>query len=348
MARPLRLEVEDGWYHLTARGNERRTIYRRAQDYRHFLELLGELDERFGVRVAAYALMPNHYHLLIRLGRRELSRAMQWLNLSYGAWFNAAHGRSGHVFQGRFHGVLIEDEGSWVLEASTYIHLNPVRVAALGLHKRTRPAERRGILPAPTAGQVRERLDVLRAYRWSSYRATVGLEDKPDWLAADELLRRVGGAREYQFMVENGVRQGEPEPWLSRIQMGLAFGSEPFAEQVRQLATRPNILHREHPHRRSLVSRVDLKQVVRAVEGLKGEPCVAFRDRHGDSGRDLIWWAGRRFGGLPLATLAAWAGGVDYSTVSAAVGRLSRRARADRALQEDMRRLGCELSNAKT
>ncbi|MFH0908226.1 MAG: hypothetical protein V1929_05650, partial [bacterium] len=63
-------------------------------------------------------------------------------NLSYGAWFNAAHRRSGHLFQGRFHGVLIEGEGAWVLEASTYIHLNPARVAALGLHKRTRSAER--------------------------------------------------------------------------------------------------------------------------------------------------------------------------------------------------------------
>lgn len=74
---------------------------------------------------------------------------------------------------------------------------------------------------------------------------------------------------------------------------------------------------------------------------------MAFRDRHGDAGRDLVWWAARRFAGIPLATLAAWAGGVDYSTVSAAVGRLTRRSREDRVLRRQMESLADELSNPK-
>ena len=66
MARPLRLDVADGWYHITQRGIERRVIYREVRDYEHFLDLLGELPERFGVRLHAYVLMPNHYHILMQ------------------------------------------------------------------------------------------------------------------------------------------------------------------------------------------------------------------------------------------------------------------------------------------
>ncbi len=65
MSRPLRLLVKDGWYHVTARGNERRAIFRGDGDCTHFLKMLGELPERYGVRVAAYVLMGNHYHLIL-------------------------------------------------------------------------------------------------------------------------------------------------------------------------------------------------------------------------------------------------------------------------------------------
>ena len=79
MARPLRIEVAGGWYHVTARGNERRAIYRDDQDRRHFLELVGETAERFNLAVHAYVLMDNHYHLLMETREANLSRALQWL-----------------------------------------------------------------------------------------------------------------------------------------------------------------------------------------------------------------------------------------------------------------------------
>src|SRR5262245_7521982 len=103
MARPLRIERPGGRYHVTARGNERRAIYRDDRDRLRFLELLGEARERYGVRVHAYVLMDNHFHLLVETPEANLSRAMQWLNVSYSVWFNRRRDRSGHLFQGRFH-----------------------------------------------------------------------------------------------------------------------------------------------------------------------------------------------------------------------------------------------------
>jgi REP element-mobilizing transposase RayT len=108
MARPLRLQLRNGWYHLTARGNNRQSIYRDERDCRHFLELVEEMIGRHGVEVHAYVLMDNHYHLLVRTPHANLSAAVQWLNTAYGIWWNLRHGRVGHVFQGRFKSVVVD------------------------------------------------------------------------------------------------------------------------------------------------------------------------------------------------------------------------------------------------
>ena len=71
---------------------------------------------------------------------------MQWLNVSYSVWFNRRHRRAGHLFQGRFKAILVEDDSGWQ-EVARYIHLNPVRIAALGLDKRARSAAKLGLIP---------------------------------------------------------------------------------------------------------------------------------------------------------------------------------------------------------
>src|SRR5208283_3969210 len=102
MARALRIQRPGGRYHVTARGNDRQDIFLDEGDHFHWLELLGELGERFGVRVHAYVLMDNHYHLLLETPEANLSRAMHWLNVSYSVAFNRRHRRHGHLLQGRF------------------------------------------------------------------------------------------------------------------------------------------------------------------------------------------------------------------------------------------------------
>ena len=95
MARPLRMQYAGAWYHVTSRGQERQAIFRDDQDRAHFFELLEVIAERYQVRIHAYVLMTNHYHLSMETPEANLSRAMQWLNVSYGVWFNRWHGELG-------------------------------------------------------------------------------------------------------------------------------------------------------------------------------------------------------------------------------------------------------------
>ena len=177
MARQPRLEMAGAHYHVTSRGVERRTIFRDDSDCEKFVELLGWTATHFGWRVYAWVLMGNHYHLLIETTQGNLSRSMQRLNQRYSVAFNRRHRRVGTFFQGRFKAMLVEwDEAG--LEVSRYVHLNPVRVKALGMSRSQQDERRHG----PQAGErqkpevVRARLEKLRSYPWSSLRAYAGFE----------------------------------------------------------------------------------------------------------------------------------------------------------------------------
>ena len=78
MARPLRIDQEDTFYHVLNRGNERRAIFRDPRDYEGFLDRLGRCSQRFSLEVYAYVLMGNHYHLLVKTHEANLLAAMQW------------------------------------------------------------------------------------------------------------------------------------------------------------------------------------------------------------------------------------------------------------------------------
>ena len=130
-----------------SRGNARQRVFFRADDYRYFLRRLEITTSRFSVRCLAYCLMPNHFHLLLQPADLPLSRLMQQLNSSYSMRFNVRHQRVGHVFQGRFKALLV-DNGGYLHRVLRYIALNPVESRAVG-----DPAE----------------------WQWSSFRATAGL-----------------------------------------------------------------------------------------------------------------------------------------------------------------------------
>ena len=126
MARPYRLQIENGLYHITSRGNERRQIYLDDSDYKKFLEYVGKAKEKYKVYLYAYVLMSNHYHLLIETTQENLSHLMHYLNGSYTSYFNWKHKRHGHLFQGRYKSILVDKE-TYFMELTRYIHLNPVK-----------------------------------------------------------------------------------------------------------------------------------------------------------------------------------------------------------------------------
>jgi putative transposase len=349
MARALRIERPGGRYHVTARGNERKPIYREDSDRAHFLELLAEATERFALRVHAYVLMDNHFHLQLETPEANLSRAVQWVNLSYSVWFNHRHDRVGHLFQGRFKSVVVEDDAGWQ-EVARYVHLNPVRLAGLELGQRQRSAARAGTMGSPSADLVTQRLSRLREFRWSSYRSYAGYERGVEWLWRQPLDRICGGKTDYERRAavrqytEQPVRQGVLErPW-DRLVGGLVLGSETFARALRP-QTRDN--GREQPALRKLQPRLSWAEIVAAVERVKGESWSEFSHRHGDWGRDAALWLGRKRGRYTLGELGQLAGGIDYAAVGQAVSRLAKRLQRGGELQRSLREVENELSNVE-
>jgi putative transposase len=304
---------------------------------------------RFGVRVHCFVLMDNHYHLLLELTEANLSRAVQWLNVSYSVWFNRRHGRSGHLFQGRFKSVLVSRD-EWALALSRYLHLNPVRIERLGLSKGDRQAQRAGLSPAPNAQEVRRRIAVLRRYRWSSYRAYVGLARAPEWLECQTVLELGGGGKgkrsgRYRDYVERAVREGlEKIPWESVQEQVVLGGAEFLAELKEQILGDGQ---EQRGARRLRARRPEFAAIIAAVERVKGRPWSEFRDEYGDTGRDMALYLGRRLCGMKLAELAKAVGLRNYGVVATNVKRYERRWERDRTEKARMKQvlelLNCEM-----
>ncbi|AGA91298.1 transposase [Thioflavicoccus mobilis 8321] len=210
MARPLRLEFAGALYHVTARGNERRSIFLgdEDEDRAAFLDVLAATCDRFNWICHAYCLMTNHYHLLVETPDANLSKGMRQLNGVYTQWVNRTHGRVGHLFQGRYKAILVERE-RYLLELTRYLVLNPVRA---------------GMVTTPGA------------WAWSSYRATVGEAPAPAFLETDGLLRafaedRAAAVAAYRQFVAAGT--DAPSPWLA-LKGQIYLGSDEFVEHMQR------------------------------------------------------------------------------------------------------------------
>jgi putative transposase len=217
MARPLRIEFEGALYHVLARGNDRRRIYRSETDQERFVSLLAESSARFEVGVQAFVLMGNHFHLLAQTRRANLSRWMHWLMVAYTVYFNRRHRRSGHLLQGRYKSLLVE-EGEYLLELSRYLHLNPVRGAVLG------------------QGTPIERRKRLRQFVWSSYPGYAGLGKAWPFIEEKLILGELGGPvrgrrRRYRSFVEEGLVREIANPF-GAARWQVLLGSESFAQKV--------------------------------------------------------------------------------------------------------------------
>jgi putative transposase len=160
MARPLRICIPGGVYHLVSRGNGRARIYHDDVDRSRFLSTFARVIERFAWLCHAYCLMDNHYHLVVETPRPNLSTGMQQLNGGYAREFNERHGCFGHVFEARYRSILVEKD-SHLLAVCRYVVLNPFRA---------------GMSAGPGA------------YRWSSYAATAGEARPEPFLTTDWVL----------------------------------------------------------------------------------------------------------------------------------------------------------------
>jgi len=214
MARPLRIELSGGIYHVTSRGDGREDIYLTNADREAWLAVLGQVCKRHNWVCHAWCQMTNHYHILLETPEANLSQGMRQLNGVYTQRFNRGHARVGHVFQGRYKAILVERE-SYLLELARYVVLNPLRAK---LVKR------------------------LEAWAWSSYLATCGQVASPEWLQTDWILSQFGQRRssaiaKYVNFVHEGARL--PSVW-TQLQGQIYLGSERFVHKMQvQVEKRP-------------------------------------------------------------------------------------------------------------
>jgi REP element-mobilizing transposase RayT len=341
----LRIDIPGAWHHVTARGNERRSIFRGDRDFARFLEIIEEMVVRFRPRLHGYVLMTNHYHLILETREGNLSRAMQWLNVSYSTWFNRRHRRSGHLFQGRFKAIVV-DPREWGLVLSRYVHLNPLRTKEHGMSKVERQEVATGKRKPAQAKEIRARLSALHAYRWSSYRAFAGLEPEPAWLESAGVAGLIGAAggawrAKYRALVEEGAAEGASSPWPA-VEAQVVLGSEALLKKVRgQLGGDK----REHGGKRALGRRRSFEEVIAAVAGQRGEAWDTIRQRKGDSGREMAWWLARRHCGLTLGELGKATGGEDYAAVGMALRRFEGKLRRNATLRRDVRLIEKQMLN---
>ncbi len=127
MGRRPRLVMDEGYYHIIQRGNDRRKVFREANDYDYFCFLIKKYLSKYASVLYHYCLMSNHVHLLLKVTKaRDLSRLMQGINLSYTIYYKGKYRFTGSLWQGRYKSILIEKD-EYLIECGRYIERNPVR-----------------------------------------------------------------------------------------------------------------------------------------------------------------------------------------------------------------------------
>lgn len=223
MPRKPRIEYEGAVYHVMSRGNRQADIFRDDVDKKRFLETLEEVCGRTGWMTHAYVLMSNHYHLLLETPEANLVIGMKWLQGTYTQRFNARHREWGHLFQGRYKALLIDNEsGDYFSVVSTYIHLNPARARLFDLANGS-----------------------LIDYIWSSYPLFIRPSKRPAWLSTTQVLNSLRlnddrkGRNEYRHYMHNWVseirRSKDPRrlnaEW-NKIRRGWFLGCDRFRDSL--------------------------------------------------------------------------------------------------------------------
>jgi len=212
---------------VVGRGNHLQKVFRGDEDCGVFLETVGEVCGRTGWKVHAYALMGNHYHMLLETPEPNLVVGMQWVQSTYTKRFNAVHRVWGHLFSGRYKAIPVEASRNYFLCIADYIHLNPVRVKGYDF-------------------ETSELMD----YAWSSYPGYVFKRKRPLWLCVERVMGELGledtrsGRQQFMAHMQRrilGVRHAK-NPWSAdeqwpQIRRGWHFGGKSFKSEMLERLT---------------------------------------------------------------------------------------------------------------
>ena len=316
MSRPLRIEYSGAWYHVMNRGRRGEDIFSDREDYQLFLALLQETSEMFDVKISAYCLMPNHYHLLIQTPAANLSRAMRHINGVYTQRYNRRKNIDGQLFRGRYKCVLVEED-SHLLEVLRYIHRNPLRANLCQF-----------------AGD----------YPWSSHPGYLSGAKKWRWLHKEFLLgmfsKQQNQARaQYKKFVQD-EDSAEVAGFFEKKNLASLFGSQDFIKWIKA---------RFHPLKRN--SEVPLsKQLAPTIAEIKRMVCLSYKVKEQtlDQGRrgrmneprNVAIYLARKRCGLCLDEIGRGFGLEKYSSVSSIVTRTEKHLSQDKGLRKRIDKIG--------
>ncbi|MBN1363235.1 MAG: transposase [Syntrophaceae bacterium] len=298
MTRPLRIQYQNAWYHVMNRGRRGESIYHDAQDYQQFMDLLRETNAMWNIKIGAYCLMNNHYHLLLQTPQANLDRCMRHVNGLYTQRFNRRHHVDGQLFRGRYKAILI-DVDSYLLEVVRYIHRNPMRA---------------GIVKYP------------QNYRWSSYREYIQEAAGGQYLNRNFILEMLDHDRERQikafidFMKQEDSE--EIQSFYAKKNMSSFLGTDKFVEKIKTLYFGIK-KHREIPQARNLEPTIkDIKQIVNRVYKVKPDSMLKLQRGFNNEPRDVAIYLVRNHTGKKLEEIGKEFNIDKYSTVSSIIVKI--------------------------
>ena len=323
MSRPLRIEYPGAWYHLMNRGRRRENIVEDDGDRLFFLTLLQEAAQLWDIRVAAFCLMDNHYHLLLQTPQGNLSRFMRHFNGVYTQGFNRAHNYDGQLFRGRYKSILVS-EGSYLLELVKYIHRNPL-----------------------SAGITSN----LKDYPWSSYQGYLSKAWKWDWLHKDFILSMLDGRgtkQQQAFLKFMGEEVSEKlQTALTGRKWPNVLGDDDFVTWVKETFFQ-NKKDRQVPE--SFRLSPDREQIIRQVcrvYAVDEKYLLTVRRGRRNEARDLTLYLCRILRNDTLSVLGKYFGMTGYGPAGRAIDRCRKRLSEDLEFTRRMEEVKMSLSTSQ-
>jgi REP element-mobilizing transposase RayT len=315
MSRPLRIEYPNAWYHILNRGRRGEPVFTNKWDYIGFIELLKDTCEVWNMRISAYCLMPNHYHLLVQTPDANISRCMRHIDGVYTQRFNRHHECDGSLFRGRYKSILVEAD-RYLLQLVRYIHCNPLKAG------------------------LTDRLD---RYAWSSHRGYLSKAEKWNWLYKDFILSMLSKNKGNRLKNYRQFISAEPEDDISKTldkrRWPAILGSADFLNRIKDRFFSEKV-DDEVPQSQELAP--DLNQIQTTVCGyywMNKEGLFSSKRGIFNEPRNVAIYLTRRLRGDSLRQIGEQFQLQKYSSVSSIIERMNSAMAKDRKLRTRVQKL---------
>ena len=310
MARPLRIQYSDAWYHVMNRGRNREKIFCSPEEYAAFIDLLKNASALWKVRITAYCLMPNHYHLLVQTPEANLSRTMRHINGLYTQYFNRKHKSDGPLFRGRYKSIIIDGD-TYLLDLLRYIHRNPL-----------------------SSGLVKH----LDHYPWSSHRAYISKRTEGNWLYKDYVLSMLEDNKNKRPQAYLDFMKQEVPSTLSSVyekkKLPVILGAKDFIDGIRQKHHNKTRIKEISQVKELFLEKSWIEEAVCDVYQINITDLLKSRRGHNNEARNVAIYLMRKYAGASLTDIGARYGMNSFSSVSSVIIRIQQAMERDKNLRQ--------------